>query len=77
MDFYLTKLELIGMLLRTKKETVLKKIQTILESERDDVVALDDDVYVMLDNRRERHLKGESKSYSWKEVKKKIDQHRQ
>lgn len=76
MDFYLTKLELIEMLLRTKKETVLKKIQTILESDRDDVV-LDDDVYVMLDNRRERHLNGESKSYSWKEVKQNIDQQRQ
>jgi hypothetical protein len=77
MDFQLTKLELIEMLLRTKKETVLEKIQIILESDRDDSGILDDDVYAMLDNRRERHLNDDSKSYSWKEVKQKIDQHRQ
>ncbi|WP_185965964.1 hypothetical protein [Flavobacterium sp. ZT3R18] len=59
-----------------KKRNSIKENTSKLESDRDDVVALDNDVYVMLDNRRERHLKGESKSYSWKEVKKNIDQHR-
>jgi len=69
MDLQLTKMELIEMLLNTRKIAVLKKVKAILEAEQDGLTEAD---YKIIDARRERHLKGESKSFSWEEAKKNI-----
>ncbi len=65
MNLQLTKMELIEMLLTTRKATVLNKIKVILEEEQD---RLSEDDYKIIDARRERHLNGESKSFSWEEA---------
>ncbi len=57
------------MLINTRKVTVLKKVRELLEEEQDTLTAED---YEIIDSRRERHLKGESASYSWEEAKQKI-----
>ena len=69
MNLQLTKMELIEMLLSTRKVAVLKKIKAILEDEQEHLTAED---YKIIDARRERHLRGESISYSWEEVKQNI-----
>ena len=68
MDLQLTKLELIEMLLNTKRETVLEKVKLLLESEQDDF-SLTEEQYKVIDKRREAYLKGEGKSLTWEEVK--------
>jgi len=70
MDLQLTKLELIEMLLNTKKEAVLQKVKLILETEQDDF-SLTEAQYQVLDERRTAYLKGEGESLSWEEVKEK------
>jgi oligoendopeptidase F len=69
MNLQATKMELIEMLISTRKAKVLKKIRTILEEEQD---RLTEEDYKIIDVRRERHLKGESQSFSWEEAKQKI-----
>ena len=69
MNLQATKMELIEMLIHTKKATVLKKIKAILEAEQ---TFLTEEDYKIIDARRELHLKGESESYSWKEARQKI-----
>ena len=69
MNLQLTKMELIEMLLSTKKVAVLKKVKAILEEEQDRLTEAD---YKIIDARRERHLRGESKSFSWEEAKQSI-----
>jgi hypothetical protein len=69
MDLQLTKIELIEMLLSTKKEAVLKKIKEILEADQEQLTESD---YKILDVRRANHLQGISKSYTWDEVRKNI-----
>ncbi|WP_366185462.1 hypothetical protein [Flavobacterium ovatum] len=69
MDMQLTKMELIEMLLNTKKESVLNKIKAILESEQEQLAEGD---YKILETRRENHLQGKSKSYTWDEVRKNL-----
>ena len=68
MDLHLTKLELIEMLLNTKREAVLEKVKLLLESEQDDF-SLTEEQYKVIDKRREAYLKGEGKSLTWEEVK--------
>ena len=68
MDLRITQLELIEMLLNTKKETVLNKVRTLLEKEQDEFI-LTKAQYKIIDKRREKYLNGEGKSLSWKEVK--------
>ena len=67
MDLQLEKIELIELLLNTRKESVLKKLRTILEKEQE--FSLTNEQYEIIDKRRESHLKSTSKSYSWNEVK--------
>ena len=67
MDLQLTKLELIEMLLNTKRETVLKKVRALLEAEQDDF-SLTEEQYKVIDKRRENHLNGEGKSLTWEQV---------
>ncbi|WP_269226670.1 hypothetical protein [Flavobacterium eburneipallidum] len=69
MNLQATKMELIEMLISTKKATVLKKIKAILEEEQEYLTKED---YKIINARRERHLSGESKSYSWQEARQKI-----
>jgi len=69
MDLQLTKMELIEMLLSTRKEAVLNKIKAILEEEQEQLTESD---YKILDVRRANHLQGKSKSYTWDEVRKNI-----
>ena len=66
MDLQFTKMELIEMLLNTQKEAVLNKVKTILEADQDRLTDAD---YEIIDARRARHTKGESKSYSWETAK--------
>jgi len=68
MNLQLTKLELIEMLLNTKKETVLEKIRILLEAEQDDF-SLTEEQYKIIDKRRENYLNGEGKSLTWEQVK--------
>jgi len=70
MDLQLTKLELIEMLLNTKKAAVLQKVKLILETEQDNF-SLTEAQYQVLDERRTAYLKGEGESLSWEEVKEK------
>lgn len=67
MDLQLEKIELIELLLNTKKEAVLKKLRAILE--KDQEINLTTEDYDIIDKRRASHLKNETKSYSWEEVK--------
>ncbi len=67
MDLQLEKIELIELLLNTKKEAVLKKLRAILE--KDQEINLTSEDYDIIDKRKESHLKNETKSYSWKDVK--------
>ena len=69
MNLQATKMELIEMLISTRKATVLKKIRTILEEEQDYLIEED---YKIIDARRENHLNGKSKSFSWEQAKQKI-----
>lgn len=67
MDLQLEKIELIELLLNTKKEAVLKKLRAILE--KDQEINLTSEDYDIIDKRRELHLKNETKSFTWDEVK--------
>lgn len=68
MDVQATKLELIEMLLKTEEESVLIKIKEILEKSFEDSGLTEDD-YKIFDQRRNKHLSGNAKSFSWEEVK--------
>lgn len=50
---------------------LLKMIKALAESYQKDEqeLTLDEEQYQMMDRRREAHLKGESKSLTWEEVK--------
>ncbi len=70
MNQQLTKMELIEMLISTRKATVLTKIRAILEEDQE---SLTEEDYKIIDQRRINHLNGKSKSYSWQEARKKIE----
>lgn len=67
MDIQLAKMELIEMLVNIQKESVLKKIKDILEKEQE-LDLLSEDDYKIIEARREKHLNGKSKSYTWEET---------
>jgi len=69
MNVQLTKMELIEMLLNTRKEAILEKVRAVLEEDQDQLTSED---YKIIDDRRKRHLNSESKSFSWKEAKESI-----
>ena len=71
MNLHVTKMELIEMLLSTSKASVLKKIKAILE---EDQAQLTEEDYNIIDNRRAKHLEGESKSFTWTELKDQLHQ---
>lgn len=68
----------IQMLLKTADTGLLEKIEDLLEqgSSSDGASVLTDSQERVIDVRRERHLNGDSKSYSWQEIKQElIDKH--
>ena len=69
MNLQATKIELIEMLISTRKITVSKKIKAILEEELEH---LTEEEYTIIDARRESHVKQESRSYTRKEARQKI-----
>lgn len=50
---------------------LLKMIKALAETYQNDEqeLTLSEEQYQMIDNRRETHLKGESKSFTWEQVK--------
>lgn len=70
MDMQATKLELIKKLLNTTEEAVLAEVWNLLGEDQKNDQSLSEKEYEMIDKRRERHLNGESSSFSWIEVKK-------
>lgn len=72
MDIRLEKLELIEMLMRTDKESVLKKIRNIFEQEPEYDTLLTDTQIEIVAERREEYLRGEGKYFSMQEVKNRI-----
>lgn len=70
MNLEAEKLELIELLLNSRTESVLKQLRSILEQEQQ--VFLTDEQYEIINHRREAYIKGESKSYSWEQVKNKV-----
>jgi len=67
MDIRLTQLELIEMLLQEKKEDVLLKIKDLLND------SLNQDVdYSIVEERREKYLKSNQKTYTWEEIKEEL-----
>ena len=69
MNLQATKMELIEMLISTKKPTVLKQIKQILEDQQEHLTAED---YKIIDVRRENHINSQSQSYSWQEARQQI-----
>ena len=69
MNIQLAQMELIEMLLSTRKIEVLKKVKELLEENQD---RLTEEDYAIIDQRRDNHLNGISKSFSWEESKKVI-----
>ena len=65
MNLQATKIELIEMLINTKKPNVLKKIKEILVAQQNGLTSED---YKIIDARRVNHLNGMSESFSWKEA---------
>ena len=60
---------LISEYVSTADERLLKIVKAVMESYHEDELTLTEDQYKILDQRRERHLKGESTSFTWEEVK--------
>ncbi len=71
MNIEATKLELIQMLLQTRKESLLSRLKKVFEEEQTGFT-LSDEHYQAIDERRKAHLEGSSTSYSWEEVQQKI-----
>ena len=61
--------DLISQYVSTADERLLKIVKAVMESYHEDELTLTEEQYKILDERRERHLKGESKSFTWEEVK--------
>lgn len=66
MNIQLAQMELIEMLLSTRKIEVLKKVKELLEENQERLTEAD---YAIIDQRRDNHIKGTSKSFSWEETK--------
>jgi hypothetical protein len=69
MNIQLAQMELIEMLLSTRKIEVLKKVKELLEENHD---RLTEEDYAIIDQRRDNHLNGISKSFSWEDGKKMV-----
>ncbi len=67
MDVQSTKYAIIEKVIQTNDENILNEVQAILEQEE---IILTDWQKEELDKRALRHKSGESKNYTWEEVKK-------
>jgi hypothetical protein len=70
MNMQIEKMELIELIINTKTDSVLKKLRSVLE--KSNQLNLSEAEYKIIDQRRENHLKSNSKSYTWKQVKENI-----
>jgi hypothetical protein len=70
MDLQLEKMELIELIINTKKDSIIKKLRKVIE--KDNNLILSPEEYKIIDERRENHLNGTSNSFSWKQVKENI-----
>ena len=71
MNIEATKLELIQMLLQTRKESLLSKLKKVFEEEQTGFT-LSEEHYQTIDERRKAHLEGNSASFTWEETQQKI-----
>ncbi|MFA7615863.1 MAG: addiction module protein [Weeksellaceae bacterium] len=53
-------------------ERILRIIKAIIETEEENQSSVPDWFYNELEERRENHLSGKSKSFSWEEVQKRV-----
>ncbi|WP_233194467.1 addiction module protein [Aquimarina sp. I32.4] len=60
---------LISEYVNTADERLLKIVKAVMESYHEDEFTITEEQYKIIDQRRERHLKGKSKSFTWEEVK--------
>lgn len=56
------------LLLQTEKESVLSRVKKVFDEES----KVSEDFYKELDIEREKHLRGETPSFTWDEVKKRL-----
>ncbi len=74
MDLQAEKIELVKLLLETKKESLIKKIKMIFKEEQDASYELPESHKEELDRRLKRLEKGETKFYTWEQVEEKLKQ---
>ncbi|MDO5970034.1 addiction module protein [Flavivirga aquimarina] len=74
MDLQAEKIELVKLLLETKKESLIKKIKMIFKEEQDSSYELPESHKEELDRRLKRLEKGETKFYTWEQVEQKLKQ---
>ena len=74
MDLQAEKIELVKLLLETKKESLIKKIKMIFKEEQDLSYELPESHKEELDRRLKRLEKGETKFYTWEQVEQKLKQ---
>ncbi len=70
MNLQLEKMELIELIINTKKDSIIKKLRKVIE--KDNNLNISPEEYKIIDDRRENHLNETSKSYSWLQVKENI-----
>lgn len=63
------KLQLIERLLRTKDESLLKKVADLFRAEKSEDDGLTDEHYNIVKEREAAYKRGEGKSYTWDEAK--------
>lgn len=71
MNIEATKLELIELLLQTRKESLLSRLKKVFEEEQTGFT-LSEEHYKGIDQRRKAHLEGNSSSFTWEETQQKI-----
>lgn len=74
MDLQAEKIELVKLLLETKKESLIKKIKMIFKEEQDLSYELPESHKEELDRRLKRLEKGETKFYTWEQVEQRLKQ---
>lgn len=60
---------LISEYVNTADERLLRMVKAMMESYHEDGFSLTEEHYKIVDERKERHIKGDSMSFTWAEVK--------
>ena len=72
MDLQAEKIELVKLLLETKKESLIKKIKTLLTEDQESSYELPESHKSELDRRLKRLEEGKTKFYTWEQVEDKL-----